>query len=70
MKNMIKKVGAGLATFGAMAASQVHAAIDVTEVGTSITNAETAAHGIGTQVIAVVAGLVVVGIVIGLVRKL
>lgn len=71
MKNLIqnsKKFGFGVALLGAAAAS--NAAVDVTGVNTAISTAETSAHSIGTTVIGVVAGLAVVGIVIGLVRKL
>jgi hypothetical protein len=63
-----KKFGLGAALAGsAMSAS---AAIDVAGVNTAITTAETSAQTVGTTVIAVVAGLAVVGIVIALVRKL
>ena len=51
-------------------AANVHAAVDVAGVNTAIGNAETAAHSVGTTVIGVVAGLAVVAIIIGLVRKL
>lgn len=63
-----------VAAVGSMAVAfvgaQAQAAIDVTGTNTAITNAEASAHSIGTTVIGVVAGLAVVGIVIGLVRKL
>ena len=65
-----KKGKAALATGALMLGTQVQAAVDVTGVNTAISNAETSAHSIGTTVIGVVAGLAVVGIVIGLVRKL
>jgi len=65
-KNKLLAFGAG-----AMAmAGNAMAAVDVAGVNTAIGVAETSAHSIGTTVIGVVAGLAVVGIVIGLVRKL
>jgi len=64
----VKKYGLGAALMGG--ASSTFAAVDVTGVNTAISTAETSAHSIGTTVIGVVAGLAVVGIVIGLVRKL
>lgn len=67
MLQNIKKYGLGVALLGAASAN---AAVDVAGVNTAIGTAETSAHSIGTTVIGVVAGLAVVGIVIGLVRKL
>lgn len=49
--------------------SQAHAAIDTADVQTALTAAQTSAEGVGGMVIAVVAGLVVVGIIIALVKK-
>lgn len=66
--NLFQKVA--LSTPALMLGNAAYAAVDVTGVNTAITNAETSAHSIGTTVIGVVAGLAVVGIVIGLVRKL
>ena len=59
-----------LATGAAFGAQMASAAVDVAGVSTAIGVAETSAHSIGTVVIGVVAGLAVVGIVLGLVRKL
>lgn len=53
-----------------MAANDLLAAVDVAGVNTAIGTAETSAHSVGTTVIGVVAGLAVVSIIIGLVRKL
>lgn len=64
----IKQYGLGVALMGAAAAS--NAAVDVAGVNTAIGTAETSAHSVGTTVIGVVAGLAVVTIIIGLVRKL
>lgn len=50
--------------------SNANAAIDLTEVETSLTAAQTSGESVGTLVIGVVAGLVVVGIIIGMVKKL
>jgi murein endopeptidase len=68
--NLFKKVGLAAATASAFVGAQAMAAVDVSGVNTQIATAETSAHSIGTTVIGVVAGLAVVGIVIGLVRKL
>jgi len=67
MKNFTK-LGFGVLLAAASTASM--AAVDVAGVSTAIGVAETSAHSIGTVVIGVVAGLAVVGIVLGLVRKL
>ena len=66
MKNFLK---AGLTALATLSGSAM-AAVDVAGVSTAIGVAETSAHSIGTVVIGVVAGLAVVGIVLGLVRKL
>lgn len=50
--------------------SNVMAAVDTTAVGTAITSAQTSAEGVGGMVIAAVAGLVVIGLIIAIVRKL
>lgn len=69
----MKKLNA-LFVAGAAAASTVAgsamAAVDVAGVTTAIGTAEASAHSVGTVVIGVVASLAVVGIIIGLVRKL
>lgn len=68
---MIKMVrNASIALVGAVVASGANAAVDVAGVNTAIGNAETSAHSVGTTIIGVVAGLAVVTIIIGLVRKL
>jgi len=67
MNNLIK---IGFGAFLAAASTASMAAVDVAGVSTAIGVAETSAHSIGTVVIGVVAGLAVVGIVLGLVRKL
>ncbi len=69
MKKLLNLKNAAVAA-GTAFAGQVYAAVDVAGVNTAIGTAETSAHSIGTTVIGVVAGLAVVGIVIGLVRKL
>jgi coat protein B len=69
MKNL-KYVSASLLAAMAATANTAMAAVDVAGVSTAIGVAETSAHSIGTVVIGVVAGLAVVGIVLGLVRKL
>jgi len=63
-----QKFGFGVAVMGAAAAS--NAAVDVSGVNTAIGVAETSAHSVGVTVIGVIAGLAVVSIIIGLVRKL
>lgn len=68
MQNQFRN--ACIALTGAAMASPSFASVDVAGVNTAIGTAETSAHTIGTTVIGVVAGLAVVGIVIGLVRKL
>ena len=62
-----KYTAAGIALFGAVNAN---AAVDVAGVNTAIGTAETSAHSVGTTIIGVIAGLAVVTIIIGLVRKL
>ncbi|PSL12655.1 hypothetical protein CLV44_11613 [Marinobacterium halophilum] len=70
IKNMAKKVGAGLATGSAFVGSQAMAAIDVAAVGTEISAAGDAASSTGTLVIAAVAAIAGVGLIIGLIRKI
>lgn len=60
----------GLPLVLATSAQSALAAIDVEGVETAIGAAETSAHSVAVVVIGVVAGLAVVGIIIGLVRKL
>lgn len=63
------QVGA-VATAASLSVNTAVAQIDVAGVTTAIGTAETSAHSVGTVIIGVIAGLAVVGIVIGLVRKL
>lgn len=46
------------------------AAVDTTAVGTAITAAQTSSETVGGYVIAAVAGLVVIGLIISIVRKI
>lgn len=67
---MRKFISRAAGAFGLTAlASSAMAAVDTAAVGTALTNAQTSAEGVGGMVIAVVAGLVVVGVIIGLVKK-
>jgi hypothetical protein len=59
-------LGASLASLGTAAM----AAVDTAGVETAITAAQTSAEGVGGAVIAAVAALVVIGLIIGIVRKL
>lgn len=70
MKKFFSVKKAAVLTAVSSITAQSYAAVDVAGVNTAIGVAETSAHSIGTTVIGVVAGLAVVGIVIGLVRKL
>lgn len=70
MRNQQKKATLAIAAGAAAVSGQAMAAIDVAGVNTAIGTAETGAHSVGTTVIGVVAGLAVVTIVIGLVKKL
>ncbi len=65
--------GKAVAGFGALAAAgmqQAHAALDTSAVDTAITAAVGTGTTVGGYVIAAVATLVVVGLVIGIVKKL
>lgn len=73
MRNMFNRVALGLTAFSTLALAGVQSAmaqIDTAGTITAITGAESDAQEVGTKVISVIAGLAVVGIVIGLVRKL
>jgi len=59
-----------IAASGAVVASPSFAAIDTDGVVTAINDAGTSGESVGKAVILVVAGLVVVGLIIGLVRKI
>jgi len=63
-------VSTAVLTGSVLVVNSANAAIDVDGVKTGIEAAEASAHSIGTVIIGVIAGLSVVGIVIGLVRKL
>jgi hypothetical protein len=68
--NKLKALFIAGAASASVVASNAMAAIDVGGVTTAIGNAEAGAHSVGTVVIGVVASLAVVGIIIGLVKKL
>lgn len=73
MFDRLKKYAAKAATVGAGVVGMAQAAmaqVDITEVQTAITAAEESAHSVAGYVIGVVASLTVVGIVIGLIKKL
>lgn len=59
-----------IAAVGSVMASSAFAAMDTTGVETAITAAETSATTVGGYVIAAVAGLVVIGLIIGIVKKI
>jgi len=69
MKSLKTFFATSVAALSAFAGNAM-AAIDVAGVNTAIGTAETSAHSVGTIIIGVVAGLAVVTIVIGLVKKL
>lgn len=64
----LAQISAGVS--GVMAAGLASAAVDTTAVGTAITAAQGSAETVGGMVITAVAALAVVGLIIGLVRKL
>lgn len=59
-----------LAAGAALAAGSAMAALDTQAVQTAITSAESTGTTVGGYVVAAVAGLVVIGVVINVVRKL
>lgn len=61
------KLAAGTLSLGAASA---FAAIDTTAVQSGITAAQTSGESVGAMVIAAVAALAVIGLIIGIVRKL
>jgi len=67
---ILKSLAATFATGSALVVSQAHAALDDTAVQTAITAAETSGLSIGQMVIAAVASFVVVGVVLGMIRKI
>lgn len=71
MRKHLRKLGAGSLTLGsAIMAQTASAQIDVAGVNTALGVAESSAHSVGTIVIGIAAGLVVISIVMGLVKKL
>ena len=70
LKSLKSKIALASVAAGSMAMSAASYAIDTTAVGTAITAAETDALTTGEFVIGTVASLVVVGLIIGLVKKL
>jgi hypothetical protein len=66
----LKKIGLAASGLVAVVVSSTASAIDTTVVGTAITAAETDALTTGQFVIGTVASLVVVGLIVGLVKKL
>lgn len=67
MKNFLKTL---VGTGALLGATMSQAAIDTAAVNTELGVAEAAAHSVGTIVIGIAAGLVVISIVMGLVKKL
>jgi hypothetical protein len=69
--NKAKKYGARVVAGGSslVAAGLASAAIDVADVQTALTSAQSSGEDVGAMVIGVVAALCVVGVIIGLVRK-
>jgi len=65
-----EQIASGVAAGALVSAGSANAAIDVDSVTTALGAAETSAHSVATVVIGIVAGLVVVGIIISLVRKM
>lgn len=66
--NQVRKYGVGAVVLAASGSAM--ADIDTSAVTTSLNAAQSSAEGVGTIVIGVAAALVVVGIIIGLVKKL
>lgn len=60
----------GIAVAGSLMSAAAFADMDTTAVQAAITGAETDAQTVGGYVIAAVAGLVVVGLIIGIVKKI
>lgn len=69
LRNALNKKTAALGAALSAAAGSSMAAVDTTQVQSALTAAQTSAEGVGGMVIAVVAGLVVVGVIIALVKK-
>lgn len=64
------KAVAGFGTLVAAGINHANAALDTASVGTALTAATTTGETVGGFVIAAVAALVVVGLIIGIVKKL
>lgn len=62
------KIGASASAL--LASSLTFAAVDITKVESGITAAQTSGESVGALVVGAVAALVVVGIIIGLVKKI
>ena len=69
MWKTLKAWGAAAISSLGLLATQAHAALDTTAVGTSLTAAQGSGEDVGVMVIGVVAALVVIGIVISIVKK-
>lgn len=73
MRNTFKKQAAKLGLVGSAAVAFVNnamAAVDTAAVGTSLTAAQASGESVGALVIGVVASLIVVGVIIGLIKKI
>ncbi len=68
-KSHSKKIGATVSGGVLALSSGVANAIDTTTIGTALTNAGTDASTVGDMVIGLIAGIIVFGIVITLMRK-
>lgn len=69
-RNKAIKFGAGASALAASALTPVYAALDTTAVQTAITSATVTGETVGGYVIGSVAALVVIGLVIGIIKKL
>jgi hypothetical protein len=61
---------AGIAVAGSLMSAAAFAGVDTTAVQSAIAAAEADAESVGGYVIAAVAGLVVIGLIIGVVKKI
>jgi hypothetical protein len=68
-RRMAKKLAVTGSSLVAAIGAQTAMALDTTAVGTALTAAQGDGEAVGGMVITVVAGLVVVGIIIGLIKK-
>jgi hypothetical protein len=60
----------GIAVAGSLMSAAAFAEVDTTAVQAAISGAEADAQSVGGYVIAAVAGLVVIGLIIGIVKKI